>query len=353
MSAPDTGERARVLAAAERGAAALGVEFPLAQAGMGGIAGPALAAAVSEAGALGTVALYKGDRALAVELIGDTARRTARTFGVNLIPEVSGRLLPEQIGALIEAADRQLVLNSYGLPPEAEARRVLDAGHRLVIQVGTPEEAAAAAALGAHAVVLQGTEAGGHHLGTRPLAELLAAYDQEPPALVAGAVTDGAGLLAALRAGASGALCGTVFVTTAESAAHDDYKTAVVAATGADTLITDRFSIGWPGRPHRVLRGPVTDSPEPPPATLIAWTTVMGVRRPVPRGSAAAPTVEAEGRIDAMARYAGLGSGRITAVEPAGRVVARLREEFRAALAGDAALTGDAAPDSLRPSERT
>ncbi|MFF1799252.1 NAD(P)H-dependent flavin oxidoreductase, partial [Kitasatospora sp. NPDC058263] len=270
-----------------------------------------------------------------------------------LIPEVSGRLLAEQIGALIEAADRQLVLNSYGLPPEAEARRVLDAGHRLVVQVGTPEDAAAAAALGAHAVVLQGTEAGGHHLGTRPLAELLAAYDQEPPALVACAVTDGAGLLAALRAGASGALCGTVFVTTAESAAHDDYKTAVVAATGADTLITDRFSIGWPGRPHRVLRGPVTDSPEPPPATLIAWTTVMGVRRPVPRGSAAAPTVEAEGRIDAMARYAGLGSGRITAVEPAGRVVARLREEFRTALAGDAALTGDAVPDSLRPSERT
>lgn len=334
--------------AAARGCRALGVDFPLVQAGMGGIAGPALAAAVSDAGALGTVALYRSDHGQAGALVAETARRTPRTFGVNVIPEVAGRLLPEQIRALLDTADRPLLLNSYGLPPQPQAAAVLGAGHRLLVQVGSVAEAATAAALGAHAVVLQGVEAGGHHLGDRPVGELLgelpgelpgelsgelSACGLEVPVLVAGAVATGGDLHSALCAGASGALCGTAFVATRESAAHAEYKRALIRAEGSDTVVSDRFSIGWPGRPHRVLRSPVTDAAEPLPAVFVAWTTVMGDRRPVPRGSAAAPTVEAEGAVAEMARYAGLGCGRVTAMEPAGQVVARFRAEFRAALA--------------------
>ncbi|WP_405008928.1 NAD(P)H-dependent flavin oxidoreductase [Kitasatospora sp. NBC_01539] len=319
--------------AAARGCRALGTDLPLVQAGMGGIASPALAAAVSDAGALGTVALYRSDGPQSAALIADTARRTGRGFGVNVIPEVAGRVLAEQVRALMETADRPLLLNSYGLPPEQHVREVLAAGHRLLVQVGTAADAAAAADLGAHAIVLQGVEAGGHHLGGGSTADLLAAYDLAPPVFVAGAVATGADLVEALRAGANGALCGTAFVATAESAAHDAYKRALVGAGPGDTVVTERFSIGWPGRSHRVLRSPVTEAAEPPPATFVAWTTVMGARRPVPRGSAAAPTVEADGRVDEMARYAGLGCGRVTAIEPAAVVVARFRAEYRQALA--------------------
>ncbi|MFK0192092.1 NAD(P)H-dependent flavin oxidoreductase [Kitasatospora sp. NPDC090308] len=319
-------------AAAAVGAAALGVELPLVQAGMGGIAGPELAAAVSEAGALGTVALYKSDRALAAALVERTAARTTRTFGVNVIPEVADRLLDEQLDAVLDRADRQLTVNSYGLPPRPFAERVRAAGHRLLVQTGSHRDARTAAGLGAHAVTVQGTEAGGHHLGERPLADLLAELRADSgfdlPVFAAGAVGTGADLLRVLAAGANGAMCGTLFVAAAESAAHPDYRRDLIAAGPADTVVTDRFSIGWPGRTHRVLRSAVTEAPAPLPSALIAWTTVMGSRRPVPRGSAAAPTAEAEGRVGEMARYAGLGCGAVTAVEPAAAILARLREQY-------------------------
>lgn len=327
MSVPD------VRAAVERGARALGVDFPLIQAGMGGIAGPALAAAVSASGALGTVALYRSEPGQAAALVEDTARRTDRTFGVNVIPEVAGRLLAGQVAAVLRQTDRRITVNSYGLPPRQTAAAVTEAGHRLVIQVGSVADASAAAGLGADAVVLQGTEAGGHHLGAHCLRDLLAGHGLDIPVFAAGAVSRGTDLYDAVRGGASGAACGTLFVATEESAAHPEYQQALLRAQPADTVVTDRYAIGWPGRPHRVLRGPVTDSPEPLPATLIAWTTVMGDRRPVPRGSAAAPTVEATGRIAEMARYAGLGCAAISRREPAATVVARLRREFADALA--------------------
>ncbi|MFG2824425.1 NAD(P)H-dependent flavin oxidoreductase [Kitasatospora sp. NPDC048365] len=339
-------------AAAERGAAAIGVPFPLIQAGMGGVAGPALAAAVSDAGALGTVALYKSDAALAAALVDDTAARTDRTFSVNVIPEVADRLLDAQIAAVLDRADRRIAVNSYGLPPERTAAAVLAAGHRLIVQTGSSAEARIAAGLGAHAVVVQGVQAGGHHLGGQPLEELLAdAAGVGVPVFAAGAVATGSDLLEAVRRGASGALCGTLFVAAAESAAHPDYKAALTAARAADTVVTERFSIGWPGRPHRVLRSPVTESAEPLPAALIAWTTVMGARRPVPRGSAAAPTAEAEGLVGEMARYAGLGCGAVTAVEPAAALVGRLRAEFAAALADGPAV--DPVPAEPVPADPT
>ncbi|MFC1419782.1 NAD(P)H-dependent flavin oxidoreductase [Streptacidiphilus cavernicola] len=340
-----SGPAAAARAAAERGAAALGVDFPLVQAGMGGVAGPELAAAVADSGALGTVALYKSDSDQSAALVADTAARTRRGFGVNVIPEVAGRLLADQIGALLVTADRPLVLNSYGMLPEREAVRVLAAGHRLLIQVGSAAEAADAAALGAHAIALQGVEAGGHHLGKLTTRQLLGRCGAAPapPLLVAGAVAGGADLFDAMLLGACGAVCGTPFVATAESSAHPDYKAALVRAEGGDTVVTDRFSIGWPGRPHRVLRGAVTDAPQPLPATLIAWTSVMGARRPVPRGSAAAPTAEAEGQVEQMAQYAGLGCGALRAVRPAAAVVAAFRDEFAAACGSpspDAVATG-------------
>lgn len=314
------------------GARVLGVRFPLVQAGMGGVAGPRLAAAVSAAGALGTVALYRSRPARCDRLVRETAALTSRPFAVGVLPELAGPLLAEQLAAVLDAADRPLVLNSFGLPPAGFAARARSAGHLLLVQVGSADEAQAALRLGAGVLALQGSDAGGRHLGTLTARRLLAemvALRPGVPLLVAGGVHRGEQLRAAATAGAHGALAGTLFAAAAESDAHPEYQRALVAARAGDTVVTDRFALGWPGRRHRVLTGPVTDADAPPPAAIIGWLTEDDARLPVPRGSATVPTLRVEGSIGEMARYAGRGSAAIRAVEPAARLVERLRAEAR------------------------
>jgi nitronate monooxygenase len=319
------------------GARALGVRFPVVQAGMGGVAGPRLAAAVSRAGALGTVALYRSPAAGCARLVSEAAALTDRPFAVGVVPEVAGPLLTEQLAAVLAAADRPLVLTSFGPPPAAFAAAVRAAGHRLLVQVGTAEQAGAAFDQGADLLALQGAEAGGRHLGAVPARLLLAqvvAHGLPVPLLTAGGLHDGRQLRAAAAAGAHGAVVGTLFAAAAESRAHPDYRGALVAAGPGTTVVTDRFALGWPGRRHRVLAGPVTDAERPPPAAVIGWLTQDGVRHPVPRGAATVPTDRVEGAIDEMARYAGTGSAAIRAVLPAARLVERLRAEAAAGAPG-------------------
>src|SRR5262245_2838008 len=107
---------------------------------MGGIATPALAAAVSEAGALGTVALYKLGAEESRAAVADTAVHTSRTFGVNVIPEVAGdALVRRQVDATFAALpdQRPVVLTTYGLPPGWLADRLAVGPHRLLVQVGS------------------------------------------------------------------------------------------------------------------------------------------------------------------------------------------------------------------------
>ncbi|MGF1431305.1 NAD(P)H-dependent flavin oxidoreductase, partial [Kitasatospora sp. LaBMicrA B282] len=318
------------------GARALGVPFPLVQAGMGGVAGPRLAAAVSAAGALGTVALYRSPAARCTRLVERTAALTDRPFAVGVVPEVAGTtLLAEQLTAVLAAADRPLVLSSFGPPPAGFAAAVRAAGHLLLVQVGSPAQARAAVRLGADVLALQGAEAGGRHLGELAVRRLLAAVLADRPGvplLVAGGLEHGGQLRAAAAAGAHGALAGTLFAAAAESDAHPEYQRALVAAGPGATVVTDRFALGWPGRRHRVLAGPVTDAAAPPPAAIIGWLTEDGVRHPVPRGAATVPTVRVEGSIDQMARYAGTGSAAIRAVAPAAVLVDRLRAQAQANL---------------------
>ncbi|MEU2234629.1 NAD(P)H-dependent flavin oxidoreductase [Streptomyces vietnamensis] len=312
------------------GARALGVDFPVVQAGMGGVAGPALAAAVSEAGGLGTVACYRSAPGRVARLVRETARRTRRRYAVGLVPELMGARLAGQLAAALGAADRPLVVNSFGLPPADAAAAVRAAGHLLLVQVGSAAEAAAAARLGADVLALQGVAAGGRHLGgttTRDLLARVRADGPHLPLLVAGGVADGRRLREAAAAGAHGALIGTLFVAAAESDAHPDYQRALAAARAEDTLVTDRFGLGWPGRPHRVLAGPVTSAADPPPRAVVAWLAEDGVRHPVVRGAATAPTVRTTGAIGHLAHYAGTGCGAVRAVRPAAELLARLRAD--------------------------
>ena len=209
---------------------------------MGSIARHELAAAVSEAGGLGTIA---GVRAPIARELAAARRLTGRPLAVNL-------LLPFlRAGDVEEAAGADVIVTFWGNP------RRLAAG-TWIHQCGSVAEAKAAAAAGADAVIAQGVESGGHVRGTMPALELLERVRAalSIPVLVAGGIADRGDVAAALEAGAAGVVAGTRFLLSDESHAHPDYKRRCVEAEG--TLLTELFGLSWPNAPHRVIPNAAT-----------------------------------------------------------------------------------------------
>ncbi|GGB36346.1 hypothetical protein GCM10011505_17260 [Tistrella bauzanensis] len=312
-----------------RAAALVDARLPVFQAGMGGIAGPCLVAAVAEAGGAGIIGLYKHNPDEIAALIAEAADLTDRPFGINLVPEVvSEPTLLDQVRGVTQAPAARPFVTFYGLPPAAAIRLARDAGRVVIVQTGSVFDAVEAVRRGAGAIVIQGHEAGGHHLSARGVLDLVAAVAErlpEIPLIAAGGISDANAAAMAAAAGADAVLAGTAFICATESAAHDHYRARVLTATGADqTVITDRFEIGWAGRRHRVLRNAVTEAATPPAPTFIGRTVLFGRPYPVPCGSAAVPTIHTSGRIDDMALYCGTGCDAVTAIEPAADIVRRL-----------------------------
>jgi NAD(P)H-dependent flavin oxidoreductase YrpB (nitropropane dioxygenase family) len=226
--------------------APLGLETPVVQAGMGGgISRHELAAAVSAAGGLGTIAV-NGAEAIAHEL--RAARRlTDRPIAVNL-------LLPfARDDSFAAAAEADVVVTFWGEPRRRTSGIWLH-------QCGSVEEARAAHAAGADGAIIQGVEAGGHVRGTSPALELLRRAREELPTefplLLAGGIATAADTRRALDAGADAVVAGTRFLLSEESRAHPDYKRRLTAAS--ETILTDLFGFGWPAS-HRVVANAATD----------------------------------------------------------------------------------------------
>ena len=197
---------------------------------MGGVARHELAAAVSEAGGLGTIA---GVRAPIAAEIAAARRLTGRPIAVNL-------LLPFlRPGDAEAAAAADAIVTFWGTP-----RRL--AANTWIHQCGSVEEAKAAAAAGADAVIAQGVEAGGHVRGSTPTLELLERVRAavKVPVLAAGGIIDAGGVRAALEAGAVAAVAGTRFLLSDESHAHPDYKQRCLDAgeTSPDRAIRARVA---------------------------------------------------------------------------------------------------------------
>lgn len=225
--------------------ARLGVEAPVVQAGMGGgLSRHELAAAVSEAGGLGTIAV---NGAAAIERELAAARRlTGRPLAVNV-------LLPFARRGWFEAAARADVVVTFWGRPRRRTPGIW------IHQCGSVAEARAAHAAGADAAIVQGVEAGGHVRGQTPALELLerarAALPPGYPLLLAGGIADRADVRRALEAGASAAVAGTRFLLAAESRAHPEYRRRLLDAEA--TVLTELFGTGWPA-PHRVVPNAAT-----------------------------------------------------------------------------------------------
>jgi nitronate monooxygenase len=293
----------------------VGCEVPLQQAGMGGATTVELVVAVADAGALGMLGLGGAPPDAVGQAIGAVADRTAGVFGVNFLMPFLNR-----DAVAVAAARSALVEFFFGPPDEGLVALVHDGGALASWQVGSVDEARAAADAGCDLVVAQGVEAGGHVRSQVSLLPLLdGVLDHvEVPVVAAGGIGSRRGVAAALAAGADGVRVGTRFLAAEEANVHPVYFEALVAAGAEDTVLTETFSHTWPA-PHRVLRGCV-DAVLALDAGVVA-TTDEG---PVPRLSPAPPTRDARGHVGAMAHYAGQSVAHVRSRQPAREIVREL-----------------------------
>ena len=322
----------------------LGIELPIISAGMGAVALSNLAGAVSHAGGLGIIGLAGLHTAAIHEEIAAARKITKKPIGVNL-------LIPFLRPGMAEAvADEpiQAVTFFWGTPAEYadSIRRLQAAGIKVIWQCGSANEARAAADAGVDAIMAQGVEAGGHVRGivtTLALVPEVRDAIGDLPMVAAGGLADGRGLAAVLALGADGAVFGTRFLASTESAAHREYKQAVLGARAEDTLHTTLFDIGWPDAAHRVIRTATVaqweHAGQPPSGKRPGEGEPAGVMRregmelPLVRYSVTPPADYIEGDIAGLAFYAGQSCGLVREILPAAEIVRRIANEARAVIA--------------------
>ncbi len=320
----------------------LGVDLPIWNAGMGGGgAGAELAAAVSNAGGFGVLGMGGLPAALIRAEIQRTRQLTTRPFGVNLlVPFVDDG----QVETCLEENVAVLVL--FWGDPTPYIRAAQRAGVKVVPQVGSVDEAKAAADAGADAVMIQGVEAGGHVRGTTALSVVLptvvAAVDPLP-VVAAGGVADGRGLAAALMLGAQAVSMGTRFICSEETALAPAYKQRVVGGRAEDTVHTGLFDVGWPDAAHRVLRNTTTDEWETagrPPSgqrpgeeEIVGHYSVAGQLIEVRKYGVDPPMADFEGDIEQAALYCGQSCSLVNDIRPAAQIVHEVARQAEALLA--------------------
>jgi NAD(P)H-dependent flavin oxidoreductase YrpB (nitropropane dioxygenase family) len=275
----------------------------------GGVGTPELALAVCEAGGLGMI--HSLDALPLSERLTWLAERTTAPYGVGFF----GFHLSHLAAELELAAASSRVIDIFWGEPDAQAvARIHEGGALAFWQVGSLDEALAAADAGCDVVVAQGVEAGGHVRGTTPLHDLLEQVLPRVgiPVVAAGGITTRDHVSRAMDAGASAVRVGTRLVATRESAAHQAYLDALVGAAADDTELTTAFHVGWEDAPHRVLRSAISSAGSAPDP--VAFLEQGDQRFPVDRWSALPPTTSCSGAVTAMAMYAGTGVGQITEV---------------------------------------
>jgi len=235
-----------------RGTAFLGCSVAIMGGAMSWVSERHLVAAISNAGGFGVIACgAMGPDLLAREIAG-TQALTVRPFGVNLI--TMHPQLDDLIRVCLEAKVGHIVL-AGGIPPGGAVRAVKDGGARLVAFAPALVLAKRLVRSGADALVIEGSEAGGHigPVSLTVLAQEILPHLQEVPVFVAGGLGRGEAILAYLEMGASGAQLGTRFAAAVESIAHPNFKRAFLRANARDAVPSVQLDERFPVIPVRGL----------------------------------------------------------------------------------------------------
>ncbi len=316
----------------------LGIEIPIIQAPMGGAAGPDLAAAVSNAGGLGTLPLWRADHETLRHQIRTTRSLTDKPFAVNLNME-----LPQEERLDVCLEENVPIISFFWQDPGPLAQRAKDAGALVMHSVGDAEEARRAVDRGVDVIVAQGWESGGHVRGsvaTFPLIPAVVDAVGDVPVIAAGGIADGRGLAAALALGASGVWIGTRFLASEEAAIHPDYQRRLLAATENDTIHLDNlFDGGWPDAPHRVLRNSTVANWEaagrPTPGERPGEGETLAKTRSgdeIARYQSFTPRVDVIGDIEPLSMWAGQSVALANKIKPAAKILEEIYHDAEAIL---------------------
>ncbi|TBU93967.1 NAD(P)H-dependent flavin oxidoreductase [Phytopseudomonas dryadis] len=348
--------------------ALLNVAYPIIQAPMAGTATPKLAAAVSNAGGLGSISIAAVDAETGRQMIRDTRGATRKPFNVNVFchqrstadaalerawlahlqpyfaefgvpaPAAIGDIYSSfhdddaQLEVLLE--ERPPIVSFHlGLPPQSRIDALKNAGITLLASATTLEEGRLLEQAGIDLIVAQGIEAGGHRgvfdplrgdqgIGTFALVRLLVSQLSRP-VIAAGGIMDGAGIAAALTLGACAAQLGTAFVLCPESAANAGYRAMLGSERARVTQVTTVIS----GRPARGIRNrfmvEVGAAGHPPvPGFGIAYDA----------GKQLIAAAAQAGNHEFAAHWAGQGAALARSL-PAAELLALLHREYLAAMA--------------------
>jgi len=318
-----------------------GIELPILNAGMGGVALAPLAAAVSEAGGMGTIALAGFSTEAMFSEISAARAATTKPFGVNLLIP----FLREGIFELLAMERIDAVTLFWGDPSRVIPQAKADGIRHVMWQCGSAAEASEAKRAGADAIIAQGFEAGGHVRGTVTTLALIPEIRDaigDLPMVAAGGIADGRGLAAVLALGADGAVFGTRFLASAEAAAHPIYRQRIISAQASETVHTKLYDIGWPDAAHRVLRTKVVEEWEragcpasgkrPDEGQPIATMRGRGLEVPLVKYSVSAPAEYIDGDIESLPFYAGESVSLVREILPAKEIVRRIADEARSVI---------------------
>ncbi|SAK78819.1 2-nitropropane dioxygenase [Caballeronia fortuita] len=346
----------------------LGIDTPIIQAPMAGVSTPALAAAVSNAGGLGSLGVGAMNAEGARKVIRETRALTGKPFNINVFCHAPARadaaveeawtawLAPvfAQYGAtpparlseiytsfVVDEAMLKVFVEEkpavvsfhFGLPSKDYVDALRGAGIKLLASATNVSEAEQVAAAGMDAIVAQGIEAGGHrgifdtqadddYLGSFALTRLLV-RKFDVPVIAAGGIMDGAGIAAALALGAQAAQLGTAFVPCTETSIDEGYRRAILSDAAARTTFTSAIS----GREARGLVNKFTELGRSAHApTIPAYPVTYDA------GKSLHAAAKAKGEFGYGAQWAGQAAALAREL-PAAELMARLQAELRESIA--------------------
>jgi len=236
----------------ERGTAFLGCRYAIMGGAMSWVSERHLVSAISNAGGFGVIACGAMTPALLEAEIAATQALTDRPFGVNLITMHPD--LDDLVRVCLAAKVGHIVL-AGGIPPGTAVRAVKDGGAKLIAFSPALVLAKRLVRSGADALVIEGSEAGGHigPVSLTVLAQEILPHLRDVPVFVAGGLGRGEAILSYLEMGASGAQLGTRFAASSESIAHPRFKQAFVRASSRDALPSVQLDPRFPVIPVRGL----------------------------------------------------------------------------------------------------